>query len=44
MVIDPLHSKKSKIQNKKLACSILEGLMPITTEDEADDDQTPSHV
>ena len=40
------HSKKTKIQSKNLAPSILEGLMPITTEDEpvdADDD-TPSRV
>jgi hypothetical protein len=46
VVINPSHSKKSKIQSKNLAPSILEGLMPITTEDEpADaDEDTPSRV
>ena len=46
LVINPFHSKKSKIQSKNLAPSILEGLMPITTEDEPGlaDDDTPSRV
>jgi hypothetical protein len=39
-------SKKSKIQSHALAPAILEGLMPITTEDEPEDidDDTPSRV
>ena len=43
---NPSHSKKSKIQSKNLAPSILEGLMPITTEGEPvdPDDDTPSRV
>ena len=46
MVIYLFYSKKTRIQSKNLAPSILEGLMPITTEDEADDidDDVPSRV
>ena len=46
VVNNAIHSKKSKIQSKNLAPSILEGLMPITTEDEPGDadDDTPSRV
>lgn len=40
------YSKKSKIQSHNLAPAILEGLMPITTEEEPDDvdDDAPSRV
>jgi hypothetical protein len=46
VVINPFYSKKSKLQSKNLAPSILEGLMPITTEAEPGDadDDTPSRV
>ena len=46
VAVNLFHSKKSKIQSKSLAPSILEGLMPITTEVEPGDvdDDTPSRV
>lgn len=39
-------SKKSKIQSQNLAAAILEGLMPVTTEEEPEDvdDDAPSRV
>ena len=39
-------SKKSKIQSHSLAAPILEGLMPITTEEEPEDidDDAPARV
>ena len=39
-------SKKTKIQSRNLGSAILEGLMPITTEDEGDDgdDDSPARV
>jgi hypothetical protein len=46
VVINSFHSKKTKIQSNNLAPSILERLMPITTEDEPEDvdDEAPSRV
>lgn len=39
-------SKKSKLQSLNLGGAILEGLMPVTTEEEPDDadDEAPSRV
>lgn len=42
----PPRSKKSKVQNQGLAATILQGLMPITTEPEPEDsdEDAPSRV
>lgn len=36
-MLDPSYSKKSKVQSHNLAAAILEGLMPIATEEEPED-------
>jgi hypothetical protein len=43
---DPSTSKKSKVQSHGLAAAILEGLMPVASEDEPEDinDESPSRV